>query len=198
MAREAEEGFFEGLRQGLLFEGSGGVESDEVALFEDGDAMSEEFDFGERVGCEEKRRCAGLQDLGFEEAVERGGGDGVEAARGLVEKEDAWCVQERASETKALDGAGRERTDLAVEGFGQFKLRSELSDAIAGGGTGKMVELTEEEKILAAGEPGIKAEVAARVVAEIATNFGGRLSSVVTGDAGAAAGGKKKCGENAE
>lgn len=61
-----------------------------------------------------------------------------------------------------------------------------------------MVELTEEEKILAAGEPGIKAEVAARVVAEIATNFGGRLSSVVTGDAGAAAGGKKKCGENAE
>lgn len=107
-------------------------------------------------------------------------------------------MHEGSSETETLDGAGRERADLAIEGFSEFELRGELSDAIARAAFGKMIELAEEEKILAAGEAGIKAEVAAGVVAEIAADFGGGLSGVVAGDGSAAACGEKKRGEDAE
>ena len=60
---EAEEGFFERGRGGLALEGRGRVEHDEAAVLEDGDAIGEEFDFGERVGSEEQRGFARLHDL---------------------------------------------------------------------------------------------------------------------------------------
>jgi len=52
VASEAEEGFFERGRGGLALECRGRVEHDEAAVLEDGDAIGEEFDFGERVGSE--------------------------------------------------------------------------------------------------------------------------------------------------
>jgi len=63
VASEAEEGFFERARGGLALEGSGRVERNEAALLEDGDAIGEEFDFGEGVGSEKQGGFAGLHDL---------------------------------------------------------------------------------------------------------------------------------------
>ena len=198
MASEPEERFFERVRGGSLYEGGRRIERNEAAPFEDSYAMSEELDFRERVGSEKKRGCAGLQDLRSEEMAERCGGDGVEAACGFVKEKNARQVHEGASETETLDGAGGERADLAVEGFGELELRGELSDAIACDGAGKMIELAEEDKILAASEAGVETEVAAGVVAEIAADFSGGLCGVVAGDGSTATRGEKKRRENPE
>src|SRR5256885_15179259 len=90
VASEAEEGFFERGGGGLAFEGCGRVECDEATVLEDGDAIGEEFDFGEGVGSEKQRGFAGPHDLRFQEMAEgRGGGSG-EAAGWVVAKKGAW------------------------------------------------------------------------------------------------------------
>ena len=73
------------------------------------------------------------------------GGDRVEAAGWLVEKKNARGVKEGAGEGEALNCAGRKSADLAVERSGEFELPGELRDAIAGGGSGEMIEAAEEE-----------------------------------------------------
>ncbi len=198
VASEAEEGFFERGGGGLAFEGCGRVECDEATVLEDGDAIGEEFDFGEGVGSEKQRGFAGPHDLRFQEMAEGRGGDGVEAAGWLVEKKDARGVNEGASEGEALNRAGRKSADLAIERFGEFELCGELRDAIARGGSGEMIEATEEEEIFACGEARIKALVGAGVVTERAADGTGRRDRVMSRDGGMAGGGKKKRGEDAE
>jgi len=107
VAGEAKEGSLESGGGRLVFERGGSVECDEAAVLEDGDAAGEEFDFSERMRGEEERSFAVLQDLGFEEMAEGCGGDGVEAASGLVEEEDPRRVKEGTGEAEALDGARR-------------------------------------------------------------------------------------------
>jgi len=63
VASEAEEGFFECGGGGLAFEGRGRIERDEATVLEDGNALGEEFDFGEGMGSEKERGFAGLHDL---------------------------------------------------------------------------------------------------------------------------------------
>jgi len=63
VAGEAEEGFFERRGGGLALEGRGRVERDKATVLEDGDAIGEEFDFGEGVGSEKQGRFAGLHDV---------------------------------------------------------------------------------------------------------------------------------------
>ncbi len=119
-----------------------------------------------------EKKCgrAVAEDLRFEELPEGCCGEGVETARGFVEKEDARGVQESASEAQALNGAGRERADLAIESFGEFELSGELDDSIASFGRREMVQAAEEEKIFAAGKAEIKTLVAPGVVAELAAD----------------------------
>ncbi len=122
VAGDAEEDVFQGVAAGVGFQRGGGVECEQAAFVDDRHAIGEEIDFGERVGGEEQGGVAALQDFRFEEAAEFGGGDGVQAARGLVEEQDARLMQEGAREADALHGAGGERADLAVDGVFQVEL----------------------------------------------------------------------------
>jgi len=107
-------------------------------------------------------------------------------------------VEKGASQAKALHRSGRERTHLAVESFFEMELLYEKIDALRGGGFRKMIKATEEAQIFAASKPGVEADVAAGVIAELAAN-GARLEhGIVPGDLRAAAGGEKQRGENAE
>ena len=198
VASEAEEGFFERGRGGLALEGCGRVERDEATVLENGDAIGEEFDFGERVRSEKQRGFAGSHDLRFKEIAEGRGGDGVEAAGWLVEEKNARGVKEGASEGEALNRSGRKSADLAVERFGELELRGELRDAVARGGSREMIEAAEEEEIFAGGEARIKALVGAGVVTERAADGTGRRDRVMSRDDGMAGGGQKKRGEYAE
>ncbi len=105
-----------------------------MSAMEDGDSIGQEFDFRQRVRSEEKRCCAALQHLAFQKLTKRGGGDGVEAARRLIEQEDVWRMKEGAREAKPLQGTGGKSADLSVERLAQLKLISELSNAGASGG----------------------------------------------------------------
>jgi hypothetical protein len=198
MAGEAEESFFESGCGSLAFESGRSIERDELAVAEDSDAVGEKLNFRERVRRKEKRGCAGLQDLRFQEVAEGRGGDGVQAARWLVEKEDGRGVKQRASEAEALNGAGRKGAHLAIERFGEFELRSELSDAIAHGGCGKMIEAAEEEEIFASGEARVKALVRAGVVAERTANGARRSDGIMAGDGGGARGGEQERRKNTD
>ena len=55
-----------------------------------------------------------------------------------------------------------------------------------------MIESTKEEKVFAASEARVEAQITSGVIAEIAADITRRLRGVVTCDAGAAAGGKKE------
>jgi len=107
-------------------------------------------------------------------------------------------VQESASEAQALNGAGRECADLAVESFGEFELSCELDDSIASFGRREMVQAAEEEKIFAAGKAGIKTLVAPCVIAELAANGARSGDGVVASDIGVAGGGQEERGKYAK
>jgi hypothetical protein len=79
-----------------------------------------------------------------------------------------------------------------------MKLLREMGDALRGGGVRKMVEAAEEAQIFAAGKPGIEADVAASVIAELATNGTRIENGVVACNLRAAGGGQQQRCENAE
>jgi len=61
------------------------------------------------------------EDFRFQEAAEVRGSEGIETARGLIEKKDLRLMKDSANQTEALDGAGRESAHLAVESTSEFK-----------------------------------------------------------------------------
>jgi len=105
-------------------------------------------------------------------------------------------VEQGASEAQALHCAGRESTHLAVKGVFQTELLREMRDALSGGDARKVVETAEEAQIFAAGKPGVEADIAASVIAELATNGPRIENGVVTRDLRAACGGKQQRSEN--
>jgi hypothetical protein len=147
---------------------------------------------------EEKRRFAGLHDLGFEEMAERRSSDGVKAAGRFIEEEYTRTVEECAGEAEALNRAGRKGAHLAIKRFGEFELRGELRDAITRRGYGDVIEAAEEEEIFAGGEARIEALVGAGVIAERAAYCAGRRDGVMPGNGGAARGREEERGENTE
>src|SRR5262245_29552759 len=95
-------------------------------------------------------------------------------------------MQEGASEAESLNGAGGERANLAIKDFGESEARRKLSDALADRAGGELIEPAKEEQVFAAGEAGVKTEVAAGVIAEIAADITRGPDDVVASDAGAA------------
>jgi len=89
MASEAKEGFFESWRGSPLFEAGWSAKRNQFAFVQDGNAVGEKLDFGQRVRCEKKCGRAVVENLRFEELPEGCRGEGVETAGGFVEKEDA-------------------------------------------------------------------------------------------------------------
>ena len=107
-------------------------------------------------------------------------------------------MEQGASKTQALHRSGRECAHLAVESFFQMELLREKSDALRGRGFRKMIKATEKAQIFAAGKPSVEADVAAGVIAELASNGARIENDIMSGDLRAAAGGKQERGENAE
>lgn len=99
-------------------------------------------------------------------------------------------MEQGASEAQALHRAGREGAHLTVQGFFQMELLGEMSDALSGGGFRKMVKTAKEAEIFAAGKPGVEADVAAGVIAKLATNGARIENGIVAGDLSAAGGGE--------
>jgi len=165
-------------------------------MIDDSHAIGKQFHLGEGVGGEEQGSVAVLENFGLEEAAEFGGGDGVEAARRLVEQQDARLVQQGTGEAEALDGAGGEGADLAAERFFQMKLLRERFDAPRGGGSREVIQAAEEEKILPAAQARVKTVVCAGVIAQLAADGAGGFCGVMAGDARVALGGKQEGGED--
>ncbi len=198
MTRKAEKYFFQGGSAGALLQCGDSVASQEAASVNYGHAIREKLHFGESVRGEEQGSLAMAKDFRFQEAAKLRGGDGVEAARGLVEKQDTGLVKKCASQAEALDRAGGKRAHLAVERFAELKLLGELQDSLGRGGTRKQIQLAEEEQILARRKPRIEAVVRARVIAQAAADVARVLDGVVAGDSRVAACGDKKRGDNSE
>src|SRR5882762_8960038 len=138
------------------------------------------------------------QDFRFQEAPKLRGGDGIEAARRLVEEQDAGPMEKSASQAETLDGAGGKCAHLAVEGFAQLELFGELRDALGRGGARKQIQLAEEEQVFARGKPRVEAVVRARMIAQAAADVARLVDGVVASDARTATGGHKKRCKNAE
>jgi len=79
-----------------------------------------------------------------------------------------------------------------------MELFREKRDALRSGGIRKVIEAAEEPQILAAGKPGIEAEVASGMIAKLAANGARVENGIVPSDLSATLGRKKQCGENAE
>ncbi len=122
VAGQLEESVFEGGCFGPGFETSRGIEREELAFIEDGNAVGEKFNFRERVRSEEQSDVASLEELGLEEAAEFGGGNGVQAARRLIQKEHGGLMEKGASEAQALDCSCGECADLAIESRAEAEL----------------------------------------------------------------------------
>ena len=88
MAGKAGEGVLEGSGTRARFESRRRIESDQASIVQNGDAIGEKFNFRKSVRGKEKRGALPAQNFGFEKATKIGGGEGIEAARGFVEKKD--------------------------------------------------------------------------------------------------------------
>ena len=99
IAHEVECGVFES--GGVAGHGAktrGRIESGDAAPFEEHDAIGDFFHFSGRVGGKNERDAVALDEIVFQHAAEIGGGERIEAARGLVEKEDGRLVKDGAGE----------------------------------------------------------------------------------------------------
>jgi len=125
---QAEKCVFKCGRSGAMFESTERIACDETAFVDDGDAVRKQLHFRQGVRGEKERSIAAPENLLFEEAAKIHGGDGVQAARRLIEKKNARLVKQGASKTEALDGAGGKCADLAVEHLAKLELLGKLRD----------------------------------------------------------------------
>jgi hypothetical protein len=147
---------------------------------------------------EENGSSAGLQDLSFQDVPKFCGGERVDAARRLIEEENAGPVKQGAREAEALYGAGRKCPDLAVECFREAQLRGDLRHSRKSLFAGEMIELAKEKQVFPTSQSGEEAKIAAGMVAKLAAN-GTRLAErVVAGYASGTARGKKKSRQDAQ
>jgi hypothetical protein len=147
----------------------------------------------------ENERCAAaLDDLFLEEPAKICGGEGIEAARRLVEKEHGRLMQQRASQAEPVRHASGERADLAVEFLLNLQPFCDAGDSFARGGTRQIVHRREKGEVLVAGEAGVETLVSAGVIAELRPGEGAFLFCVVAADEGAAARGDHQSGKNPE
>ena len=166
-AREPRECFFEGRGQSPGPERGGSIECQKFAFVEDGHAVGEEFDFPHGVRGEQQRSVLPCKDFRFQEMPEISGGDGVEAARRFIQQQYLRLMEQRANQAEALDRAGRKHACLAIQHAAQSEPIAQYFDARGAEFIGKMVQAAKKAEILAAGQPRIEAEVAARVVPDL-------------------------------
>lgn len=198
MAGESEEGLLQRCGVCALLQARDGVAREEFSAIEDRDAIGEKLDFLERVRGKEQSGVAGFQHTVLEKAAKLGGGNGIQAARGFIEEEDAGMVQKGAGQAETLNGSGGERAHLAIQGFRERELHGKLRDARRSLRRRQMIEPAEEEQIFASGEAGIETQIAAGVESETSPDRARLAPDVVTGKARGAVCGKEQRRQDAE
>ena len=138
------------------------------------------------------------QDFRFQEAPKLRGGDGIEAARRLVEEQDAGPMEKSASQAETLNRAGGKCAHLAIERFAQLELFGELRDSLGRGEPRKQIQSAEEEQVFARRQPRIEAVVRASVITKAAAHCARVANGVVARDPRVAARGHKQRGDNSE
>lgn len=108
MARETVENFFERSDSIPGLQGGRRIESEQFAFVQNDYAISQKFDFRERVRSEEQGSAMTRNDFRLQETAKFTRGDGVQAARGFIEQQDSGLVKERAEKAEALNGARRQ------------------------------------------------------------------------------------------
>ena len=148
---------------------------------------------GEEKGC-----AAAADNFGFQETTKVRSGERVEAPRGLIEKKNGGRVNERAREAKALQCSGGIRTSLTVERLVQTKKIAKFADSLRDLGARKVVQRSEEAKVIAARKPAIKAFLDSSVVAYVSACVGGVTHDISAANFSAPARGKEQSGEHAQ
>jgi len=126
-------------------------------------------------------------DLRFEEPAKFRSGDGVEAARWFVEKQDLGLVEQRTQQAEALESAGGESPNLAVEAADEFEALCQLRYASSQDGIGEVVQSAKKTKVLTPGETRIETEVGSSVMTEMAADGCRVAHRVASGNEGSAA-----------
>lgn len=139
---------------GQFFEGGG---ADDLPLFDEGDAVTGDFDFAEEVGIEEDGGA--LFALFADDIAHETAPKGIEARGGFVEEDEVWAVEEGLRQANALEHPFR----VAAEAFARVGSEAhqieQFGDALAGIGGGHAIEFAMEFEEFCAGEPVVKAEV---------------------------------------
>lgn len=89
MSSQPEESFFKAGGRSCPLESGGRIERQNATAMENGNTIGEKLDFREGVRSEKKRSGTVAQHMALQELTKRRGGDGVQTARWLIEKQDA-------------------------------------------------------------------------------------------------------------
>jgi len=96
-------------------------------------------------------------------------------------------VEQRAKQAEALESAGGESTNLAVQGADEFEALCQLRYASSQNSIGEVVQSAKKTKVLAPGETRIETEVGPSVMTEMAADGCRVAHRVASGNEGRAA-----------
>lgn len=167
-----------------MFERGRSVARDDASFVDDRDAMRQEFNLREGMRREQQGGAAVAQNFSFQEVPEFHGGDGVQAAGGFIQEEDARLVKQSTSQAETLHGSRRQCAQLTIKGIGEFKLFAQCGDAFLDAIFRQAIQAAEEAKVLAAGKSRIKPVIGSRVITEIAADLARLLDGIASGNPG--------------
>ena len=165
MTREARKGLLERSCAGPGLQGSRSIDGHEGTFLQDGDTVRQELHLRKRVRREKQGSALAFKDFGFQETPEVGGGKGIQAARGFIEKKHLGLMENRANQAEPLDGAGGQGAHLPVERIAQLETFRKSRDTSSQNGIGEMIQPAEETEIFSSGQTREKAQVGTCVVA---------------------------------
>jgi hypothetical protein len=120
-------------------------------------------------------------DFCFEKPAKFGSGDGVEAPRRFVEKQDLGLVEKRAEKAEALEIAAGKSANLAIQEAAEFEAFCKFRDASFENGIGEIIQPAKKAEILASGKTRIEPLVGSSVVTEMAADRGRVAHRVASG-----------------
>ena len=195
---ETCEGFLQRRSPGAGFQRAECVKGDEFALVQDGDAIGQKFDFGERVRGEEHGSALARDELGFEEPAEVGSCKDIKTARGLVEQENLRLMKNGAEQAQPLHVARGDGTNLTIQHATEIELRGGGCNPFPKKRIGKMIEPAKKAEILMSRESWIETKVRTGVITELPADRDGFADWIESRNARAAPRREKKRGKNTQ
>src|SRR5271163_3728452 len=142
------------------------------------------------VRSEQQRSAMLAHQVVFQKSTKIRGRERVEAARGLIEQQHRWLMEQRARQAHAVSHTGGKSTYLAIEFRGDTQAFSDDLYARAGFRSGHIVHGREELQIFPGAQTNVEALVATGVVAELTTRIRSLALDVTLGNGGTTASGK--------